>query len=50
MVADSYTVWFNRRHGLSGHLFGERYKAVLIDEGERWYLGSQAFRWDEEGI
>jgi hypothetical protein len=28
------TVWFNRRHGLSGHLFGGRYKAVLIDEGE----------------
>ena len=30
----AYTVWFNRRHGLSGHLFGGRYKAVLIDEGE----------------
>jgi putative transposase len=24
----AYTVWFNRRHGLSGHLFGGRYKAV----------------------
>ncbi|HEY5707611.1 MAG TPA: hypothetical protein VIS96_18780, partial [Terrimicrobiaceae bacterium] len=23
-----------RRHRLSGHLFGGRYKAVLIDEGE----------------
>ena len=31
----AYTVWFNRRHGLDGHLFGGRYKAVLIDEGER---------------
>jgi len=30
----AYTVWFNRRHGLSGHLFGARCKAVLIDEGE----------------
>ena len=29
----AYTVWFNRRHSLSGHLFGGRYKAVLIDEG-----------------
>jgi putative transposase len=30
----AYTVWFNRRHNLSGHLFGGRYKAVLIDQGE----------------
>ena len=30
----AYTVWFNRRHALSGHLFGGRYKAVLIDEAE----------------
>jgi hypothetical protein len=30
----AYTVWFNRRHRLSGHLFGGRYKAVLIDQGE----------------
>jgi putative transposase len=30
----AYTVWFNRRHSLSGHLFGGRYKAVLIDQGE----------------
>ncbi len=30
----AYTVWFNRRHNLSGHLFGGRYKAVLIDDGE----------------
>ena len=29
----AYTVSFNRRHSLSGHLFGGRYKAVLIDEG-----------------
>jgi hypothetical protein len=30
----AYTVWFNRRNALSGHLFGGRYKAVLIDEAE----------------
>ena len=30
----AYTVWFNRRHAPSGHLFGGRYKAVLIDEAE----------------
>ena len=30
----AYTLWFNRRHKLSGHLFGGRYKAVLIDERE----------------
>ena len=29
----AYTGWFNRRHDLSGHLFGGRYKAVSIDEG-----------------
>jgi REP element-mobilizing transposase RayT len=29
----SYTVWFNRRHRRSGHLFQGRYRAVLL-EGE----------------
>lgn len=28
-VSDS--VWFNRRHGRSGHLFQGRYKAILLD-------------------
>src|SRR6266550_5024038 len=27
----SYTQQFNRRHGLWGHLFGGRYKALLVD-------------------
>lgn len=31
----SYTVWFNRRHGRSGHLFQGRFKAILLDWEER---------------
>lgn len=27
----SYTVYFNRRHHRSGHLFQGRYKAILVD-------------------
>jgi putative transposase len=27
----SYSVWFNRRHGRSGHLFQGRYKAIVVD-------------------
>jgi len=27
----SYSVWFNRRHGRSGHLFQGRYKAIIAD-------------------
>jgi hypothetical protein len=27
----SYTQRFNRQHGLWGHLFGGRYKALLVD-------------------
>lgn len=34
----SYTVRFNRRHRLSGHLFQGRYKAVVVDPQERQYL------------
>ena len=30
----SYTVFFNRRHRLSGHLFQGRYKSFLVQEGE----------------
>jgi REP element-mobilizing transposase RayT len=29
----SYTVYFNRRHRLSGHLFQGRYKSFLVQEG-----------------
>ena len=27
----SYTVWFNRRHQRSGHLFEGRFKAILVE-------------------
>src|SRR6266487_2654157 len=30
----SYTVYFNRRHRLSGHLFQGRYKSFLVQEGD----------------
>jgi len=34
-LGGGYGVWFNRRHRRSGHLFGGRFKAVLIaDEGQ----------------
>jgi putative transposase len=28
----SYTLYFNRRHGRSGHVFEQRYKAMLVDK------------------
>jgi putative transposase len=28
----SYTVYFNKRHGRSGHVFEQRYKALLVDK------------------
>jgi putative transposase len=34
----SYTQGFNRRHRLSGHLFGGRYKALLVDGRQGAYL------------
>ncbi len=34
----SYTQQFNRRHHLSGHLFGGRYKALLVDGRQGGYL------------
>lgn len=34
----TYTMRFNRRHQVSGHLFGGRYKAQVIDEREPHYL------------
>lgn len=36
----TYTVRFNQRHRLSGHLFQGRYKAVVVDPEERGYLGT----------
>ena len=34
------TVRFNRRHRLSGHLFQGRYKAVVVDPGQRGYFAT----------
>jgi putative transposase len=34
----TYTMRFNRSHGLGGHLFQGRYKAVVVDPDERNYL------------
>jgi putative transposase len=34
----TYTMRFNRRHKLSGHLFAGRYKSLLIDEATPGYL------------
>jgi REP element-mobilizing transposase RayT len=28
----SYGIWYNRRHNRTGHLFGERFKAVLVED------------------
>jgi len=36
----TYTTRYNRRHGLSGHLFAGRYKSLLIDPEERGYLAT----------
>jgi len=33
----SYSVWFNRRHGRSGHLFQGRFKSVVVHQ-EEWAL------------
>src|SRR6266536_3633889 len=33
----SYSVWFNRRHPRSGHLFQGRFKSVAVS-GEEWAL------------
>ncbi len=34
----TYTARFNRRHKLAGHLFGGRYKALVVDGSTRGYL------------
>lgn len=34
----TYTVRFNTRHRLRGHLFAGRYKSVLVDESDDFYL------------
>jgi hypothetical protein len=34
----TYTVRFNRRHNLTGHLFGGRYKSVIVDGSGNGYF------------
>ena len=34
----TYTSRFNRKHKVFGHLFSGRYKALVVDGGERGYL------------
>ena len=36
----TYTMRYNRRYRLSGHLFAGRYKSLLIDPEERGYLAT----------
>ncbi len=36
----TFTTRFNARHRLRGHLFGGRYKAVLVDRGEPRYFST----------
>ena len=33
----SYSVWFNKRHGETGHVFQGRFKSIVV-EGEAWGL------------
>ena len=38
----SYGIWFNRSHHRSGHVFGERFKAVLVENGS-WLLEASVY-------
>jgi putative transposase len=38
----SYSIWFNRRHGRSGHLFRGRFKSVLVNP-EEWALALSCY-------
>jgi REP element-mobilizing transposase RayT len=38
----SYGIWFNKRHDITGHVFGERFKAVLI-ENAGWLLEARVY-------
>jgi REP element-mobilizing transposase RayT len=37
-LLSTYTIRFNHRHKLSGHLFGGRYKALVVEGGGTGYL------------
>jgi putative transposase len=32
----SYSLWFNRRHNRTGHLFQRRFKALVVEEDAGW--------------
>jgi REP element-mobilizing transposase RayT len=34
---NGYAMWRNRRHGRTGHVFGGRYKGIVVEEGQ-WLL------------
>jgi len=38
----SYGIWFNKKHERVGHVFGERYKATLIENGS-WLLEASVY-------
>jgi len=38
----SYGIWYNRKHDRSGHLFGERFKAVLVEDSA-WGLEASVY-------
>lgn len=38
----SYGIWFNKSHDRSGHVFGERFKGVLIENGA-WLLEASVY-------
>jgi putative transposase len=39
-LQNAFTRRHNVRHGRWGHLFGGRYKAILVDDEDGWYLGT----------
>lgn len=41
----TYTMRFNRRHRLSGHLFAGRHKSLLIDGATPGYLRTVGREW-----
>jgi putative transposase len=38
----AYSIWWNRRHGRSGHVFQGRFKAVLVEAGQ-WVLACSVY-------
>ena len=38
----SYGIWYNRKHNRTGHLFGERFKAILVEDSA-WGLEASVY-------